>query len=231
MAYRAWGILSRHCREWFLQESKAARPGDLLPCKTLMKGVSQTDGRCPHQLMHAVREAATVAGWVLDNPHTIRDRSGRKMELLAASPAKLHHVFLRQARQHQAHLSAVKRADEHGLADSLTQHGLDEGTVRQVIQASGKKALDHAAREVLRAAFAGGFVTLADLQRRGILRSCECPWCGWEDTVAHRLFTNCEDPAAPGRRATRANLGLDALYTEAGGRDERKELLPLFLGR
>jgi hypothetical protein len=97
-----------------------------------------------------------------------------------------------------------------------------------VIQASGKKALGPAAREVLRAAFAGGFVTLADFQRRGIFQSCDCPWCGRADTVAHRLFTDCENPLALGLRSVRAELDLGALFSEAGGRGERKEKLPLF---
>ena len=97
-----------------------------------------------------------------------------------------------------------------------------------MIQASGKKALGPAAREVLRAAFAVGCVTLADLQRRRIVQSCECPWCGRADTVAHRLFTDCENPLALGLRSVRAELDLGALFLEAGGRGERKEKLPLF---
>ncbi len=72
-----------------------------------------------NEIMAAVLEEVSVAGWVLVKPHRVQDRLCRIFELDVASPAKLQHVFPRQARQHQAQLATVKRAEEHGPGGSV----------------------------------------------------------------------------------------------------------------
>ncbi len=51
----------------------------------------------------------------------------------------------------------------------MCDHGIYNQSARQVIQASGKRALEYSGRERLKTAVAGGFVTLSDLMRRGFV--------------------------------------------------------------
>jgi len=161
----------------------------------------------------------------LVRPDFMHDRAGREIDLRAASPGKLKRAFLRDVRQRQADVAVTEKLDEWELHSSgLTPHGLDSEAVRRIIQATGKAVLQPAERRALRQAFAGGLNCLRPLRRRGAIEDDTCPWCGQQDTIPHRIWSQCGPPEL---QQLREDLNLLKDYAAGEGIEQLRLVNPV----
>ena len=137
--------------------------------------------------------AAQKAGWQFVNAVTLRDASGQERSLVHGSPAALRQLLLQDLSSSNASRDACAAAQRleapSGIVEDLLQRGVWLLPVQKLIRsrASGGLTRSEAARLVQ--AVTGQLWTGAVLARRGILASPDCPHCGAEDTVFHRVWT------------------------------------------
>ena len=147
---------------------------------------------CAHHPVALAIYAARKAGWQFVNAVTLRDASGQERSLVHGSPAVLRQLLLQDFRSSNASRDAYTAAQRleapSHLAEDLRRRGVWLLPVQKLLRsrASGGLTGNEATRLVQ--ATTGQLWTGAVLARRGILASPDCPHCGAEDTVFHRVW-------------------------------------------
>ena len=147
---------------------------------------------CAHHPVALAIYAARKARWQFVNAVTLRDASGQERSLVHGSPAVLRQLLLQDLRSSNASRDAYTAAQRletpSHLAEDLRRRGVWLLPVQKLLRsrASGGLTGNEATRLVQ--ATTGQLWTGAVLARRGILASPDCPHCGAEDTVFHRVW-------------------------------------------
>ena len=137
--------------------------------------------------------AAQKAGWTFLNAVTLRDPSGQERSLVHGSPAALRQLLLQDLTSSNASRDACAVAQRleapRATIEDLQRRGVWLLPVQKLIRSRASGGLTRSEATRLVQAVTGQLWTGAVLARRGILASPECPHCGCEDTVFHRVWT------------------------------------------